>query len=271
MRFYNNSFLSYIIWRFILRNPGLRVFLTNLFIPDEDVNITLFGSSLRVNRRKEIGYVNAYETSKSSIVFRDESGTIVNLALILEPTDTFVDIGANVGLYSSVISKLSYVYPKMNFYAVEANPDTAQRLRESLTDRNVQVYEFALSNKECSLEFVQGATSGVFGAIKYISDFQLANKTQVVKAKTLDSIGIIGNSIVLKIDVEGHEREVIEGAKDLLENERIKAIYLDGYGDPTLPDDLKSRGFVIFDGRTLKPLTVAQQSLLAIHKKYVDL
>lgn len=269
MRIYNNRVISYFFWRFILRNPRLRIFLTNLLVADEDVNVALFGSSVCVNKRKEIGYINAYDSSKSSIVFRDESGSLINLALILEPTDTFVDIGANVGLYSSVISKLIYVYPQMNFYAFEANPDTARRLRKSLEGRNVKIYDFALSNKECELEFVQGATSGVFGAKNHASDFQVANNTQIIKAKTLDSVGIIGDSIILKIDVEGHEREVIEGATGLINDGRIKAIYLDGFNDEKLPDELKSKGFILFDGRTLKPLTVVQPSLLAIHKRYV--
>lgn len=63
------------------------------------MDIELFGAPLRVNKQKEIGYVRAYKNTKSNVVFRDEGAPLINLALILSPTDTFVDIGANVGLY----------------------------------------------------------------------------------------------------------------------------------------------------------------------------
>lgn len=172
---------------------------------------------------------------------------------------------------TSIISKLSYVYPHMKFYAFEANPDTAQHLRESLRGRKVEVFDFALSDREGALEFVGGATSGVFGVKNHVSKFQVAGKVSVVPARTLDSVGIAGNSIVLKVDVESHEREVIEGGTGLFKDQRVKAVYLDGYSDRTLPDYLRSLGFLLFDGRTLKPATVLpEHRLLAIHRKCMD-
>lgn len=269
MNIYQNQIFSYLSWRFLLRKPQLREFLTNLIIPDQDIDISLFGITLRVNKRKEIGYFNAYKCSQGSIVFRDESASLLNLALILEPTDTFIDIGSNVGLYSAAISKIQYLYPNMKFYSFEPNPATAQRLRESLKNRNVEIFDFALSNREHTLEFVHGAVSGVFGVKEHISDFQISDRIQKVEARTLDSVGVVGNSIILKIDVEGHEGEVVEGASCLFDDGRIKAVYLDGYSDKELPNYLLSKGFNLFDGRTLQPSMAAEQSLLAIHHKYV--
>lgn len=269
MNIYGNRVISYLFWRLILRNPRLRRFLTSLVVPDEDVNIELFGTYLCINTRKEIGYLRAYKNQKSNVVFRDESASLLNLALILEPIDTFVDVGANVGLYSSVLSKLLILFPKVDFYAFEANPDTAKRLKVSLKERNVKIFDFALSSRICNLEFVGGATSGVFGVKANMSNFQIAEESTIVEAKTLDSVGINGDSIVLKIDVEGHEREVIQGGLNLFKANRIKAVYLDGHSDKTLPEFLKSTGFSLFDGRTLKPTSAPEHSLLALHQKYL--
>lgn len=41
---------------------------------------------------------------------------------------------------------------------------------------------------------------------------------------------------MLKIDVEDHEREVLEGAAFLLRSGRVKAVYMDGYRDKSIPD-----------------------------------
>ncbi|MBA7533677.1 hypothetical protein ES705_25920 [subsurface metagenome] len=270
MNIYANKVISYIVWRLILRKPRLRKALTNLLISDEDTYIELFGTQLFINKRKEIGYWRAYRNLKSNIVFRDESAPLLNLALILEPTDTFVDVGANVGLYSCVLSKLQVLFTNMEFYSFEANSDTAKRLAVSLRERNVKMYNFAISAKNGNLEFVGGATSGVFGVKENMSHFQIAEDTSIVKAKTLDSIGIKGDAIVLKIDVEGHEREVINGGSILFEANRIKAVYLDGYSDKSLPNLLKSMGFTLFDGQTLRPFSLQEHRLLALHKKYLD-
>ncbi|NVM20705.1 MAG: FkbM family methyltransferase [Desulfobacterales bacterium] len=233
------------------------------------MHIELFGAHLCVNKRREIGYLRAYKNQKSNVVFRDESASLLNLALILEPSDTFIDVGANVGLYSSVLSKLLILFPKVNFYAFEANPDTAKRLKVSLEERNINIFDFALSSKIGKLEFVGGAISGVFGAKANMSHFQIAEETIMVEAKTLDSIGINGDSIVLKIDVEGHEREVIQGGLNLFKANRIKAVYLDGCNDKALAEFLESMGFTLFDGQTLHPVSVAEHSLLALHQKYL--
>ena len=91
-------------------HPRFRLFLVNLFFPDQDVDIELYGSRLRINKRKEVGYLNAYKRAQFSMVLQHESGVLATLALLLEPTDTFVDIGANVGLYASIVSRVGSVF-----------------------------------------------------------------------------------------------------------------------------------------------------------------
>lgn len=93
------SLITYVLDRLVNRHPRFRLFLLNTFFADRDVDIELYGSRLRVNTRKDIGYLNAYKRAQLSVVFRHESGVLATLALLLEPTDTFVDIGANIGLF----------------------------------------------------------------------------------------------------------------------------------------------------------------------------
>jgi len=268
-----NRFISNLYWRLVLKNPRFRRFLATLIVPDEDVDIDLLGAPLRINKRQEIGYWNAYKKSQDVVLLRDEEPAILSLALILEPQDTFIDVGANVGLYSSCLSKLQSVYPNMKFYAFEANAHTATRLGKSLGKRNVEIFQLALSDKAAELEFVHGFSSAVFRAkndARYA--FQIDGAVERIPTKRLDSIPIDGHSIVIKLDVEGMEKDVIEGASQFFTDGRIKAVYLDGYEDVSLPEFFRLNGFSLFNGRTLEPHagTNTDYSLLAIHQSHLQ-
>lgn len=264
---------AYLYWRLILQNPRLRRWIAKWFIADEEIDIDLFGASLHINKRDELGYWNAYKECQGITLLRDEVPVILSLALILEPTDTFVDVGANVGLYSSCLAKLQSIYPHMKFYAFEPNQKTADRLRQSLRDRHAHIFSYAVSNETAQREFVHGFSSAVFGVKREIvQPFQIPNLVEKIETKTLDSSHIEGNAIVLKIDVEGMEREVIDGASNLFSEGRIKAVYLDGYEDKCLPQYFLANGFALFNGRTLQPDDGPNTaySLLAINKEFMN-
>ena len=271
MNFYKNRFLSDFIWRFILQDPRLRLRLTRLLVKDEDRQIELFGSPLYVNSIKEIGYINAERNNQSNIVARDEVASIINLALLLEPRDTFVDIGANVGLYSSILGRMKHLFPAVVYYAFEANPDTHARLRRTLTGLPIQTECIALSDREGKLAFCAGAVSGAFGSRSTASDpdFQIPDAMVEVAAKRLDQFPLQGQSLILKIDVEGHEWEVLQGAQRFFHEVRIKAVYLDGYKDARIPGFLHDLGFSRFDGRTLENPPKQNFSVLWIHRDWI--
>ena len=160
MNVYDNRLTRYLIWRLFLTKPRFRVFLTKALIPDKDLDVRLFGATLRINRIKEIGYHRAAKIANSNIVFRDEVSVLLTLAMLLERGDTFVDVGANVGLYSSVLSRLSGVYPQNLWYAFEPNKDTPSRLAQSTAGLPVRIIEMGASSEEGQREFLAGAASG---------------------------------------------------------------------------------------------------------------
>ncbi len=250
-------------------NPRLRSFLLRSVFPNREVDIELFGSRLRVNIREEAGYFNAYKVAQGSMVFRDESGALVTLALLLESADTFVDVGANVGFFCAVLARAERVFPHMKFYAFEPNPQTLRRLRKTLQGRNVEIFHCALSDRDAELEMCEGAGSWTFGVKDPANPAQIQERSVRIKARRLDGIPIVGDSLVLKIDVENHEREVIDGATRLLASGRVKAVYVDGYGDKSLPHLLQQMDFTLFDGRTLEP-GIPEYSLLALHHKHLE-
>ena len=263
MNFPGRNFAVHLFWVTVGRFPAVRVWLTRLFVPSRDLDLQLFGAPLRINSREEIGLARAGRQSNSNIIFRDEVATLLNLSLLLQPGDVFVDIGANVGLYSSILSRFASAYPESKFIAIEPNPQTVERLRESVRNAPVTVLNVAVSDKMSELAFQPGITSGVF---------KVADPGQpgaiMIRCQTLDSLPIPEGHLILKIDVEEHELEVLNGAEELLKSGRVKVVYLDGYSSKSIPPLLERHGFRFFDGRTLarSDHEVPPYSLLAIHR-----
>jgi FkbM family methyltransferase len=252
-----------VLHRVVNVHPRFRRFLLRIFFPNRDVTIELLGARLCVNPRREAGYVAAQQMARLSIPLGGDAGILATLALVIEPEDTFVDVGANVGLYSAVLSRACEIFPRMKFYAFEPHPGTAKRLRATLADRGVEVHACALSDRSGELDFREGGGSWTFGAADPASRFQIRGRAVRVPARRLDEMEIEGDSIVMKIDVENHEAEVLRGAERLLASGRVKAVYIDGYADADIPDFLRRLDFALFDGRNLGGDT-ADRKLLAI-------
>jgi FkbM family methyltransferase len=263
MSFPGRNLAVHLFWKTTARFPAVRRWLTRLFVPSRDIDLQLFGAPLRINSREEIGLARAWRQSDRNIIFRDEVATLLNLSLLLQPGDVFVDIGANVGLYSSILSRFANAFPQSRFVAIEPNPQTAERLRESVRNAPVTILNVAVSDKESQLAFQRGITSGVF---KVVEPGQPG--ATLVPCQKLDSLPIPDGDLVLKIDVEEHELQALLGAEELLKSGRVKVVYLDGYSSDLIPPLLRRHAFKFFDGRTLarSETEVPPYSLLAIHE-----
>jgi hypothetical protein len=68
----------------------------------------------------------------------------------------------------------------------------------------------------------------------------------------------------MKIDVEGQEWEVLQGAASYFASNRVKALYLDDYKDARVRNFLAEYGFHYFNGRTLEPAKEETRHLLAV-------
>ena len=261
--------LNHWFWVVMFRYPKLRIFLTRLFVPEREMDIHIFGAPLHINTRDEIGLWRANRSAEGNIIFREEVATLLNLALLLQPGDVFIDVGANVGLYSSVLARYRHLFPASKFIAIEANPETADRLRRSVAGAKVEILNIGASDKAAELSFIGGVTSGVF---KVASTDQRDGLVKI-RCERLDALPLPAGDLVLKIDVEEHELPVLNGAARLFEEQRIKVVYLDGYSSKTIPDLLRAQGFSLFNGRTLVPCPVAppEISLLAVHRTRLPL
>jgi FkbM family methyltransferase len=127
--------------------------------------------------------------------------------------ELFVDIGAHAALYSIVLKSR---YPKLEVHAFEPDRTNLCQLYGNLfinrLTRDVQVHEFGLSDQDGSTRFdISDETSS--RGTRRIS--RTGNSR--IETRRLDSIlHDEGKIVAMKIDVEGHECQVLDGARTFL-------------------------------------------------------
>lgn len=125
-----------------------------------------------------------------------------------------IDIGANIGTTSLIMSRYissdSYIY---SFEPVYHNILDMNVKQNKLEDK-IKTFNFGLSNKSEKLQsgFVDFSKQSNYGFTQ-ISNLEKANEDSqlIINVETLDSFNIENVSFI-KIDVEGQEREVLEGS-----------------------------------------------------------
>ena len=135
----------------------------------------------------------------------------------------FFDVGANVGLYSWEVRKVS---PHRKILAFEPDPENIKLLEKTLNGanfQNVEICKCALSYQLAEISFFQdiltSATGCVAGKDKpWIEQYLNSSANEIrVKTETLDSVVRQDRTpSLIKIDVEGHEIEVLQGGRNTL-------------------------------------------------------
>jgi FkbM family methyltransferase len=148
-----------------------------------------------------------------------EPHVTATLDRLLGPGDVFVDVGANVGYHAFRASQR--VGPDGRVVAVEANPENARLIAytaalNELT--NVELVPLALAGQRGWVSF--GTHVGSNGG--FLPDDEAttgSGRGTIVPTLALDDLGLDRVSVV-KIDVEGAEGLVIDGASDTIERHR---------------------------------------------------
>jgi len=150
-----------------------------------------------------------------------EFADMMLLLHFLRNGDLFLDIGANVGSYTVLASGVR----RATTWAFEPDPDTLRHLK-----RNIAINDLAALVKvsECALGAKQGDVPFTVG-LDTVNRIAGANDKNVrmVRQERLDSLIDNSQPIMIKIDVEGAEEGVLQGAEGLLANPCLKVIELE--------------------------------------------
>ena len=94
-----------LIDQYFIKKPKFRRFVPKLLYGESNQSISLLGTPLVVHSLKENGYLRAYRIGQKHGLYREESLVLMNLALLVQPEDTFIDVGANIGVYCCTLSR----------------------------------------------------------------------------------------------------------------------------------------------------------------------
>tara|TARA_R110000868_G_scaffold408183_1_gene690681 strand:- start:817 stop:1581 length:765 start_codon:yes stop_codon:yes gene_type:complete len=142
-----------------------------------------------------------------------------------------MDVGGNTGYYSTEVIKH---FPNANIHIFEPNVNTFKVLQKNFAENTqVNLNNLALGNQEETIDIYTyadqntsghtSAYSGVFTDMHKKENILKLNATQT----TLDNYcnkNNISKIDFLKIDVEGHEHKVLQGAAMLIKSNSIKVI-----------------------------------------------
>lgn len=169
---------------------------------------------------------------------------------LVRPGDFAIDIGANIGIYSKVLSEL--VGPGGRVYSIEPFPPTFEILYYNLRKlhlENVVLLNVAISDSNALVTMglpydSSGAETHYRASIMKDNTDQSKTKITNVQATTIDSSFLRDAKKIsfIKCDVEGHELACINGAKKFLA-ESQPAWLIEVSGDP---EDTDSAAQVVF-------------------------
>jgi FkbM family methyltransferase len=182
----------------------------------------------------------------------------------LRASDWFIDVGANVGSYSILASGVVGAHS----ISIEPVPQTFKKLEKNIDINGIQAKVLAMNigiaSAKASLRFSCDADT----VNHVLKDQMIGDDTVEVDVNTLD--GILENlpiPTLIKIDVEGFEQEVINGATKLLQSTTLKAIIIElngsggryGFDEKNIHHQIKEAGFSPFSydpfSRSLTPMS----------------
>jgi FkbM family methyltransferase len=216
------------------------------------------------------------------IYFGFEKNEILFLQRFLKKGDTFLDIGANIGLFSLYASKV--IGDLGLTYAFEPTPNTFQRLLENISInncKNIIPVNIGLSNKNMVVDFnVSEDGHDAWNSIVKLD--QLQNWSSIkVNVETLDSF-IKKYSIrkvdLIKLDVEGWEKFVLEGGEQLLRQSDTTVLLIEftednafkaGYYCGELFDYVESLGYLWYSYNSIENTLIKEVKKL--HYPYENL
>lgn len=149
------------------------------------------------------------------------------LKTFINEGDVLIDVGANYGDYTSFY--LDKLGKTGKIYSFELDPQTTNVLKNKFKDHNnVNVFNYAVTNTNSKVTYYKGANAWTNNIIGH--DMSLKRKPNEI-AGEVDGIRLDTflsnekNIKLIKIDVEGAEKYVLEGMENIID--RTKYILLE--------------------------------------------
>lgn len=142
---------------------------------------------------------------------------------VLQPDDVFVDVGANAGSYTVLASAVVGAHS----YSFEPVPYTFARLMDNVRinaiEPLVSVHNVGVADRRSELLF----SAGVDCENHVLQDDAEADQCVTVPVDTLDAMLAGVSPVVMKVDVEGYESFVLQGAQGVLADTSLHSVIME--------------------------------------------
>jgi FkbM family methyltransferase len=134
------------------------------------------------------------------------------LDMLLSPGDTFMDIGANIGM--ATLHGASRVTSEGNVIAFEPQPACCRKIARNLmlnAINHVAVHNVGLADKDDELTLIIPGGGTIMAHISELNSPSDARQIRIPVRRGDDFVDKIRGRLVIKIDVEGYELHALRG------------------------------------------------------------
>jgi FkbM family methyltransferase len=139
----------------------------------------------------------------------------------LKKKNHVIDVGANIGLMTAYFSTR---WSKVT--AFEPSPKSFSCLEKNCNKENIDLHNLGLSDKEDKVLFAQCSNSEIDQIVSTNAVLKKNWKPTEIPVTYLDKFNFDSVDL-LKIDVEGHEMAVLDGALKFIKKNHIKLIQIE--------------------------------------------
>jgi FkbM family methyltransferase len=231
----------------------------------------LFNIKNRVFRELEYNWIN----NLKFLARKGDAGIVGNIYFglyefeesifllhLIREEDTFLDVGANLGHYSLLLSGIK----NCKSISIEPVPKTFQQLLKQIKLNNLETFiePINVGASNCDGELYFSTDKGTMDRIVR-EDYKNSVRVPVL---SLDSIVSNREPIAIKIDVEGYEKHVLDGGSTILNKDKLKVLILElnrsgekfGISDEELYSKVIDLGFTPYSYNVLDRKLVKLQS-----------
>jgi FkbM family methyltransferase len=209
------------LFSLLIKIPILKRILPSLLrsllilIKKENFNIFFKNLELEINIRdphdRELFFTNNYEEKQFEEVF---------LIIKKYNIEIFLDVGANSGIYSLILAKKFENLVIIGFEPITSTfKKFTRNIERNKLNKKIQKHNLGLSNKSALLNMKTNIKFGYKQSAGYHVSSDGEEKAIFVKADEL--LNYKNKVIFMKIDTEGHELHVLEGAEEIIKKNNI--------------------------------------------------
>jgi len=169
-----------------------------------------------------------YDTALSrGIAVNIFSGITYPKVPFIEGVKVILDVGANIGAFAVYAASM---YPEAKVYAFEPSKEVFELLKENTTSfQNINIFNYGFDKEARKALLYTGIHDSVESSLKKSARVKDSGEEVVMMKPEAFLDGLSEDIDILKLDVEGNEREVLFQMVRWVD--RIKVIYLEYHSE----------------------------------------